>query len=29
MAQMFAAIRKGKVKPGMAREFAKRVEAHA
>ena len=29
MAQMFAAIRKGKVKPGMAREFAKRVEAGA
>jgi len=29
MAQMFAAIRRGKVKPGMAQEFAKRVEAGA
>ncbi|MEW6766433.1 MAG: antibiotic biosynthesis monooxygenase [Pseudomonadota bacterium] len=29
MTQMFAAIRRGKVKPGMAREFAKRVEAGA
>lgn len=27
--QMFAAIRRGKVKPGMAAEFAKRVEAGA
>jgi hypothetical protein len=26
---MFAAIRRGKVKPGMAGEFAKRVEAGA
>jgi len=26
---MFAAIRRGKVKPGMAAEFAKRVEAGA
>ena len=29
MAQMFAAIRRGKVKPGMAGEFAKRVKAGA
>ena len=29
MAQLFAAIRRGKVKPGMAKEFAKRVEAGA
>ena len=29
MTQTFAAIRRGKVKPGMAREFAKRVEAGA
>ena len=29
MAGMFAAIRRGKVKPGMGREFAKRVEAGA
>jgi hypothetical protein len=29
MAQLFAAIRRGKVKPGMAAEFAKRVEAGA
>lgn len=29
MAQLFAAIRRGKVKPGMAQEFAKRVEAGA
>ena len=28
-AQMFAAIRRGKLKPGMAAEFAKRVEAGA
>jgi hypothetical protein len=28
-AQMFAAIRRGKVKPGMADEFAKRVKAGA
>jgi len=27
--QMFAAIRRGKVKPGMAEEFAKRVKAGA
>ena len=27
--KMFAAIRRGKVKPGMASEFAKRVEAGA
>jgi len=27
--KLFAAIRRGKVKPGMAREFAKRVEAGA
>jgi len=27
--QLFAAIRRGKVKPGMAGEFAKRVEAGA
>ena len=27
--KMFAAIRRGKVKPGMAAEFAKRVEAGA
>ena len=27
--KMFAAIRRGKVKPGMAGEFAKRVEAGA
>jgi hypothetical protein len=27
--QLFAAIRRGKVKPGMASEFAKRVEAGA
>ncbi len=27
--QLFAAIRRGKVKPGMAAEFAKRVEAGA
>ena len=27
--QLFAAIRRGKVKPGMAQEFAKRVEAGA
>jgi antibiotic biosynthesis monooxygenase len=29
MAQMFAAIRRAKVKPGMSSEFAKRVEAGA
>jgi len=29
MAQLFAAIRRAKVKPGMAVEFAKRVEAGA
>ncbi len=29
MAQLFAAIRRGKVKPGMAQEFAKRVKAGA
>ena len=29
MAQLFAEIRRGKVKPGMAQEFAKRVEAGA
>ena len=29
MAQLFAAVRRGKVKPGMAAEFAKRVEAGA
>jgi hypothetical protein len=29
MTQLFAAIRRGKVKPGMAQEFAKRVEAGA
>ncbi len=29
MAQLFAAIRHGKVKPGMAQEFAKRAEAGA
>jgi hypothetical protein len=29
MAQMFAAIRRGKLKPGMSGEFAKRVEAGA
>jgi hypothetical protein len=29
MTQLFAAIRRGKVKPGMAAEFAKRVEAGA
>lgn len=29
MAQMFAAIRRAKVKPGMSGEFAKRVEAGA
>ena len=29
MAQLFAAIRRGKVKPGMQQEFAKRVEASA
>jgi hypothetical protein len=29
MAQLFAAIRRGKVKPGMVAEFAKRVEAGA
>ena len=29
MAQLFAAIRRGKIKPGMAAEFAKRVEAGA
>ena len=28
-AQVFAAIRRGKVKPGMTQEFAKRVEAGA
>ena len=27
--QMFAAIRRGKIKPGMAEEFAKRVKAGA
>jgi len=27
--QLYAAIRRGKVKPGMAAEFAKRVEAGA
>ena len=27
--QLFAAIRRGKVKPGMANEFAKRVKAGA
>jgi len=29
MAELFAAIRRGKVKPGMAQEFAKRVETGA
>ena len=29
MAELFAAIRRGKVKPGMAAEFAKRVETGA
>ena len=29
MPQLFAAIRRGKVKPGMQSEFAKRVEAGA
>src|ERR1700688_1809180 len=29
MAQLFAAIRRAKVKPGMSGEFAKRVEAGA
>lgn len=29
MTQMFAAIRRGKIKPGMAEEFAKRVKAGA
>jgi len=29
MTEMFAAIRKAKVKPGMAAEFARRVEAGA
>jgi hypothetical protein len=29
MAQLFAAIRRAKVKPGMASEFAQRVEAGA
>jgi hypothetical protein len=29
MTQLFAAIRRGKVKPGMAAEFAKRVQAGA
>jgi hypothetical protein len=29
MAEMFAAIRRGKLKPGMAGEFAKRVKAGA
>jgi hypothetical protein len=29
MAELFAAIRRAKVKPGMAQEFAKRVEAGA
>jgi hypothetical protein len=29
MAELFAAIRRGKVKPGMGREFANRVEAGA
>jgi hypothetical protein len=29
MAQLFAAVRRGKVKPGMVAEFAKRVEAGA
>ena len=29
MAQLFAAIRRAKVKPGMAQEFARRVEAGA
>jgi len=29
MAQLFAAVRRGRVKPGMATEFAKRVEAGA
>lgn len=29
MTQMFAAIRRGKVKPGMAAEFAKRVREGA
>jgi hypothetical protein len=29
MTQTFAAIRRGKVKPGMAGEFAKRAEAGA
>ena len=29
MAQLFAAIRRGKVKPGMTAEFAKRVESGA
>lgn len=28
-AQMYAAIRRGKVKPGMSEEFAKRVKAGA
>src|SRR6266705_796028 len=29
MAQLFAAIRRGKLKPGMSDEFAKRVKAGA
>ncbi len=29
MAQLFAAIRRAKVKPGMAQEFARRVETGA
>jgi hypothetical protein len=29
MAELFAAIRRGKIKSGMAQEFAKRVEAGA
>ena len=29
MTQLFAAVRRGKVKPGMAKEFAKRVKAGA
>ena len=29
MAQLFAAIRRGKVKPGMGEEFARRVRAGA
>jgi hypothetical protein len=29
MAQLFAAVRRGKVNPGMVAEFAKRVEAGA